>query len=109
MTTWVPSGGGEDEGPRLIGQSLRRVTASLGMPSADAVGTVFGKWAQLVAEQVAAHATPVRLRNGALSVAVDDPVWATQLRWLESDVVAKLTEALGEGVVDRIEVRVKPA
>ena len=109
MTTWVPSGGRDDDGPRPIGQSLRRVTSSLGMPSADALGAVFGRWAQLVGEQLAAHATPVRLRHGALAVAVDDPVWATQLRWLERDVVAKLTEALGDGVVDRLEVRVKSA
>ena len=79
------------------------------MPSADTLGTVFGRWPTLVGEQVAAHATPVRLRHGTLSVTVDDPVWATQLRWLEADLVARLSGALGEGVVARIEVRVKPA
>lgn len=79
------------------------------MPTADALGAVFGRWPALVGEQVAAHAKPLRLRHGSLSIAVDDPVWATQIRWLESDLVARLTEALGPGVVERIEVRVRPS
>ena len=39
-------------------------------------------------------------------VAVDEPAWATQLRWLEADLVTRLNEALGAGQVERIEVRV---
>ena len=108
MSTWRPSKP-PDDGPQRVGESLGRVTRSLGMPSADALGAVFGRWASLVGDQVAQHATPASLRHRALTVNVDDPVWATQLRWLEHDLVARLTEALGEGVVDRIEVRVRPA
>lgn len=107
MSTWVPSSGGDD-GPRRVGESLGRVTSSLGMPSAGALGAVFGRWASLVGEQVAEHAKPARLRHGTLTVDVDDPVWATQLRWLEHDLVARLAEAVGAGVVERIDVRVRP-
>lgn len=108
MSTWRPAKSGDDL-PRPIGESLQRVSTSLGMPTTDALSAVFGRWSSLVGEQVAAHAKPVRLRHGALAIAVDDPVWATQLRWLESDLLARLGEALGEGVVQRLEVRVKPA
>jgi predicted nucleic acid-binding Zn ribbon protein len=76
------------------------------MPSADALGAVFGRWPALVGEQIAQHARPVRLRHRTLMVTVDDPVWATQLRWLENDLLARLEEGLGGGVVDRIDVRV---
>jgi hypothetical protein len=41
-------------------------------------------------------------------VAVDEPAWATQLRWLEADLLARLNDVLGPGQVARIEVRVLP-
>ena len=107
MSTWRPSSS-RDDNPRPVGESLQRVTRSLGMPAADALGAVFGRWASLVGDQVAQHAKPVSLRHGALSINVDDPVWATQLRWLESDLLARLRDALGDNVVERLEVRVKP-
>jgi len=108
VSTWRPSKSGDDL-PRPLASSLERVTRSLGMPTADALGAVFGRWPDLVGEQVAAHAKPVRLRHGALSIAVDDPVWATQITWLEADLLVRLRAALGDGVVERLEVRVKPA
>jgi hypothetical protein len=46
------------------------------------------------------------VREGVLTVAVDDPIWATQLRYLETAVVTRATGLLGEGVVDRLSVRV---
>jgi hypothetical protein len=42
-----------------------------------------------------------------LVIAVDEPGWATQLRYLESDLLGRLAGALGEGVVERVEVRVR--
>jgi predicted nucleic acid-binding Zn ribbon protein len=48
----------------------------------------------------------VAVRGGALVVEVDDPVWATQLRWLGSDLLAKLAERVGSPVAERVEIRV---
>jgi predicted nucleic acid-binding Zn ribbon protein len=42
-----------------------------------------------------------------LSLAVDDPVWAAQLRWLEADLLARVAEVTGPGVVERISLRVR--
>jgi hypothetical protein len=50
----------------------------------------------------------VGLVDGALRVAVDDPGWATELRYLGADVVRRLDEVVGEGVVRRLEVVVRP-
>jgi predicted nucleic acid-binding Zn ribbon protein len=104
---WSPLPGGRPE-PRKVGDSLDRVAASLGVPHASTLSGVFASWPEMVGEAVATHSRPLSLRDGTLVVAVDDPAWATQLRWLEADLVARLVEVLGDGEVARIEVRVQP-
>jgi predicted nucleic acid-binding Zn ribbon protein len=47
----------------------------------------------------------VRLEDGVLLVDVDDPAWATQLRFLGDDVRRRLAEVTGVQV-ERIDVRV---
>jgi len=98
---WKPLPGEVPE-PRSVGESLDRVAASLGLDS-----SLVTRWAELVGESVAEHTRPRALRDGTLVVAVDDPVWATQLRWLESDLLARLGDVLGPARVTRIEVRVR--
>lgn len=79
----------------------------LGGPSVVAVDTVFGGWADLVGEQVASHTTPVSVRDGTLVVAVDDPAWATQLRFLEPEILGRVSEALGTSELVSLHVRVQ--
>jgi predicted nucleic acid-binding Zn ribbon protein len=42
-----------------------------------------------------------------LVVVVDQPGWATQLRFLEADLLRRLAEMVGPGVVETIEVKVR--
>lgn len=102
---WRPLPGEVPE-PRRVGESLDRVASSLGVTRASTLSGVFASWPDLVGEAVAEHARPRSLRDGVLVVTVDEPAWATQLRWLEADLVARLTEVLGADQVSRIEVRV---
>ena len=48
---------------------------------------------------VAAHSRVRGVRNGVLEVVVDSPGWATEFRYLESDLVARASRLVGEGVV----------
>ncbi len=107
MSPVAPLPGGPGPGPRAVADSLDRVTASLGGPRASVLTAVFNSWSALVGEGLASHCRPQSLRGGVLVVAVDDPAWATQLRWLESDLLARLAEAVGEGAVREIRVRVQ--
>jgi predicted nucleic acid-binding Zn ribbon protein len=68
---------------------------------------VFSRWEEAVGAGVAAHARPVSLNDGVLVVAVDQPGWATQLRYLSADLLLRLADVAGEGVVRRIEIRVE--
>ena len=104
---WKPLPGGERP-PRRVGESLDRVAASLGVSRATTLTGVFASWEELVGPSVAGHARPRSLKAGTLVVAVDDPSWATQLRWLEAELLTRLEDVLGPGQVARIEVRVVP-
>jgi predicted nucleic acid-binding Zn ribbon protein len=93
--------------PRSIKASLDQVARSLGGPDAASLSGLFGRWADIVGPQLAAHARPLSLASGVLVVAVTEPAWATQLTYLESELLGRFKDALGGGVVDRVEVRLR--
>ena len=78
----------------------------LGTESTSAITGVFGEWPKIVGEQVAQHVTPIKLERGRLIVEIDDPSWATQMRFLEPQLVEKLNAAT-TSTITAIEVRVK--
>jgi predicted nucleic acid-binding Zn ribbon protein len=103
--TWRPL---PDEGqPRPVAASLDAFARRLGAPQAGSLAAVFAHWEDIVGAAVAEHAKPVSLVRGALVVAVDQPGWATQLRYLGGQVVDRIGEVAGPGVVERLEVRVE--
>jgi predicted nucleic acid-binding Zn ribbon protein len=76
-----------------------------GWALAVATGSVFGRWAEIVGADLAAHTTPERLADGELTVAADSTAWATQVRLLASELVRRLNRELGSGTVQRVKVR----
>jgi predicted nucleic acid-binding Zn ribbon protein len=89
-----------------VGESLDRVARRLGAPGARSLGAVFGHWDEIVGPAVAAHARPMSLRDGVLRVEVDEPGWATQLRYLAPDILHRCEEVAGPNVVVSVDVRV---
>jgi hypothetical protein len=98
---------GAVDDPVSIMASLDRVIRSLRGPSGRAVGGLFGRWSEAVGEQVAQHVRPLKLDERVLSVEVDDPAWATQVKFLAPTIIRRLDEVAGVEV-DRIQVRVDP-
>ena len=64
------------------------------------------RWEDAVGAQIAANARPTRLSDGVLFVEVDEPGWATQLRYLEAQLIERITAVAGPGVT-QIELRVR--
>jgi predicted nucleic acid-binding Zn ribbon protein len=96
--------------PMPLSSALDAVVRSLSPgTSAKALGGVFGRWGDIVGEQIATHVTPVKLEDGRLVVAVLQPGWATQMRYLHDDVLARINAVLGEGTVHQIDVKVTGA
>ncbi|MFN2503330.1 MAG: DciA family protein [Acidimicrobiales bacterium] len=107
--TWKPLPGHDPAGgPRPLGDSLNRVTRSIGGPEASVLAAIFGKWEDIVGPHVAAHSWPVSVSDGVLAVGVDQPGWATQLIYLEKDLLRRIGEVSGVDVVRRVRVTVRP-
>jgi predicted nucleic acid-binding Zn ribbon protein len=91
--------------PAPLGAAINGLITETGWELAVATGSVFGRWAQIVGPDLAAHTAPDGLADGELTVAADSTAWATQLRLLAAELVRKLNAELGDGAVRRVKVR----
>lgn len=91
--------------PQRLGDDIDRVLAGLGAPPVAVLTTIVDRWAELIGPDAAQVCAPVSVEHGCLTIAVDQPAWVSQLRWMEADVLRRSAKLLGEGIVERIEVR----
>jgi predicted nucleic acid-binding Zn ribbon protein len=105
---WTPLPGSDGWAPRRVGDDLDELLRRAGGTGGAAVATVWARWGDAVGDAVAAHARPAGLRGTTLVVAVDSPAYATQLRLLGRQLLNRLAEFAGPGVIDAIEVAVRP-
>ena len=107
--TWKPMKG-ESSGsePRPLAASLDHFVRRFALPSSAQLRAVIAGWDELVGRPLSLHVRPVGLRAGELMLDVDAPGWATQVRYLEGDLMDRCNQAAGEGTVVRIIVRVRP-
>lgn len=91
--------------PASLDVAIDGLVAEAGWELAVATGSVFGRWAQIVGPDLAAHTTPERLADGELIVTADSTAWATQLRLLAAQLVRRLNAELGDNTVRRVQVR----
>jgi len=90
--------------PLPFGRAIRDLLAARGWERPAAVGGVFGRWAEIVGPELAAHTKPESFEDGEVVVAADSTAWATQVRLLASALVRRLNEELGDGTVTRVKV-----
>jgi predicted nucleic acid-binding Zn ribbon protein len=95
----------DDRDPQPLGRLAARIAADRGWSDRLAGGQVFGRWAGLVGADVAEHTRPVALADGELTVQADSTAWATQLRLLQRQLLAKIAAGVGDGVVKRLRVQ----
>ncbi|GAA1958982.1 DUF721 domain-containing protein [Catenulispora subtropica] len=90
------SGSGPDErDPQLLSSAIPRLIEDRGWTVPAAVGGVMGRWSEIVGGHIAAHCTPVEFHDGVLTVRTDSAAWATELRMLAPQLLAKLNAELG--------------
>jgi len=99
------SGPGPDgRDPQPLGRLTRDLADTRGWSPKVAEGTVFAQWATVVGEQIAEHAVPTALNDGVLSVSAESTAWATQLRMVQAQLLAKIAAAVGDGVVKALKI-----
>jgi predicted nucleic acid-binding Zn ribbon protein len=107
VTTWRSDRPPRSEAePRVVSDVLGRVTRRLGSPEPGVVTLVFSHWEDLVGPEISNHCQPVALRRGVLDLATDQPAWASQIRFMASDILGKIAESSGTQEVTEIRVRV---
>ncbi len=62
-------------------------------------------WDQIVGEQIATRARPLKLRKGVLEVQVDHPVWMQQLHMLKPKILEKINTILPNAEITDIYLR----
>lgn len=94
--------GGRD--PQGLSNVVDRLVKERGWTAPVAVGSVMAQWNQLVGPEIAAHCQPDSFADTTVAVRCDSTAWATQLRLLSPNLLAKFDAELGQGVVTRIHV-----
>lgn len=94
----------DDRDVRSVGEALDRLVHELGLDDRRPAVAVQERWREVAGPEVAAHAAARKLEDGLLTVEVDDPAWATHLRFLAPSLAASLNEAVGGAVVREIRV-----
>ena len=96
------------EDPRPLGDALARIRRELGTPEPSQLEGIRAAWPELVGDLLAAHSTPLHLRDGVLRIGVDDPAWAGQFRYLTDGLVAALAERVPNAAIRDISVGAPP-
>lgn len=94
----------DERDPQPLGRLAARIATERGWAGQLATGQLFGRWSAIVGEDVAEHAQPMALRDGELTIQAASTAWATQLRLLQRQLLAKIAKGVGDGVVTRLKV-----
>ncbi len=101
----TPRGRVRRDDPQRLGQAIGGLLDQHGWQQRAAIGSVFGRWAEIVGRDLAAHTRPDAFADGELAVTADSTAWATQVRLLAPQLVRRLNAELGDGTVRRVKVR----
>jgi hypothetical protein len=97
---------GDTGEPVSIGDAAAMVGDQLGLAEPRTSARLREAWRAIVGDAIAQHSHVRGVRNGMLDVIVDGSVWATQLRYLEADLLAATSRLVGDGVVTGVRVTV---
>jgi predicted nucleic acid-binding Zn ribbon protein len=92
----------DERDPALIGSILPGAMAELGWVGPLAQARLMGQWASVVGAEIAARCQPVSLVDGELKVSAESTAWATQLRLMAPQILARIARELPAGLVTKL-------
>ena len=90
--------------PTVLGSALGAFSERLGWSARLRGARVHEHWNEIAGDQLARHVEPVRLAGGVLVVRASSPAWATQVRYLAPQLLARANEVLGPDQVHTVTV-----
>ena len=75
--------------------------------SLEIISPIADKWLELLDQPLSAHSIPSHFEGETLTIAVDGPVWATELRHSTPSILRKL-HVLGHNQILNIKIILKP-
>lgn len=72
------------------------------------IGRLATRWSDVVGPRLAKESAPVTLERGVLTVVARSGPWGAQVRFLAEEIRGRTNRALGEDLVGRVHVVVRP-
>jgi predicted nucleic acid-binding Zn ribbon protein len=91
-----------------IGDILDALMAQGTLAKGRPLGTLAGRWADVVGPKLAEETLPVRLERGVLTLVASTSAWAAQVTFLAPDIARKANDLLGSDPVREVRVQVGP-
>ncbi|WP_433054198.1 DUF721 domain-containing protein [Dactylosporangium sp. CS-033363] len=96
--------GPDPRDPQPFGSVLDRLVKQRGWARPTREARIFGEWAKVVGEDIAAHSRPIKLEDGELTIEAESTAWATQLKMLATKLLAGIAREVGHNVVKRLHI-----
>ena len=94
----------DDRDPKPLSEAVDRLIEAKGWATDINVRTLLARWSSLVGGVNAAHSHPESYADTVLTIRAESTVWATSLRSITPQLVARLNDKLGQGTVTRVKV-----
>ena len=75
---------------KKVGTLIPRLIKGLGLEEAMRFELIRREWTTVFREPLCLHMAPASLKNGALLISVDSPVWLQQISFFRSDILNSL-------------------
>jgi predicted nucleic acid-binding Zn ribbon protein len=96
--------GPSNRDPQTAGAILDQVLTKRGWKKQVSVSALMPRWAEFVGDVNAAHTVPEKWEAGVLTIRAESTTWATSLRTMAPQIIARLNEILGPNTVTRLQI-----
>lgn len=92
--------------PSIIGETLENYLQYLGAPPIRTLGALQERWNDIVGPALSEPTRPIELLDGVLVIGCDDATWASQVGWMETQIIRRFRELFPETEVRKITTRI---
>ena len=90
--------------PKLVSDVLDELIAKRDWVRGLAEGNIFTNWHLIVGNEIANHAEPVTIFEGALTIRAESTAWATQLNLVSPKLLEQIRSSAPGALVERLEI-----